>query len=199
MKKLLHITVCVLIIILTHTYYLHAQYNHDVNDTETICGVVIINGVVPYACAGEFIHEDSVSSPISFRYIPGAFMVSKSDYQRLNNYNKDDGLRIILKTSENKVRHTVKKDDLKTSDITYSRTIPAEFIQYGNFIINIRDFRRKHGKDYYFDIYTPTGYQTVRTISKVRYKKVKSVLKPYYIMKYRHGKIKQNRLQKTYR
>lgn len=199
MRKLICITVCVLIIFHTRTNFLQAQYSLNVNDTETICGIVIINGVVPYACAGEFINEDSVSSPIHFRYVPGAFMVSKSDYQQINNYNKDDGLRIIIKTSVRKVRHTVKKDIVKTSEIMYSKIIPVEFIQYGNFILNIRDFQRKHGKDYYFDIYTPTGYQTVRSISKLRYKKVKSVLEPYYINKIRHGEIMHNRLRKTYR
>lgn len=199
MKKLIYIAVCVLIILHIRTNFLQAQYALDINGTETICGVVIINGVVPYACAGEFINVDSASFPIHFRYIPGAFIVSKSDYQQFSNYNKDDGLRIILKTSACKVRHTVKKDNLKTSEITYSTTIPVEFIQYGNFILNIRDFKRKQGKDYFFDIYTPTGYQAVRSISKLRYKKVKSVFEPYYINNIRHGKITHNRLRKTYR
>lgn len=199
MKKLIYITVFVLIISFTRTNYLNAQCIRDVNNTETICGVVIVNGVVPYACTGTFTHKDSVSSPIHFRYVPGALVINECDYQQVNNYNKDDSLRITLKVSVNKVRHTVKKDYLKTSDIMYSTTIPVEFIQYGNFILNIRDFRRKYGKDYFFDIYTPTGYQTVRSISKVRYKKVKSVFEPYYTMKLRRGKIKHNRFQKTYR
>lgn len=200
MRKTTYVALYLLIFLHVCKNNLYAQQHFDVCNTETICGVVIINGIVPYAVAGEFVNKDSTSSPIPFKYIPGAFMIEKEDYQRLCDFGKDDFLRIILRTSESKVKHSIENDFIETFEITYSTEVPVEIIQYGNFILNIRDFRRQHGKDYYFDIFTPSGVRVIPTnLSQTKYKKVKSVMKPYYTAKFRNGKIKNNRLQKTYR
>lgn len=200
MRNLIYITVYIWIILYACNNNLYAQQDFDVGNTETICGVVIIDGVLPYAVAGEFVNEDTTSSPITFRYIPGAFMIEKEDYQRLCNFGRDDGLRIILRMSESKLKHSVKKDFFDTSEITYTTVVSAEFIQCGNFILNIRNFRKQHGKDYYFDISTPTtGWFAIRTnLSKAKWKKVKSVFNPRYLTKVRNGKIKNNRFKKIY-
>jgi hypothetical protein len=127
-------------------------------------------------------------------------MIDKEDYQRLCNFGKDDRLRIILRISESKLKHSIKKDFFERSEITYSTEVWAGFIQYGNFILNIRNFRRQHGKDYYFDIFTPSGVRAIpQNLSKAKYKKVKSVMNPYYTTKFRNGKIKNNRFTKSYR
>ena len=200
MRNTIYIALYLLIFLHVCKNNLYAQQDFDVCNAETICGVVIIDGIVPYAVAGEFVNEDTTSSPIPFKYIPGAFMIDKEDYQRLCNFGKDDGLRIILRTSESKLKHSIKKDFFETSEITYSTEVWAGFIQYGNFILNIRNFRRQHGKDYYFDLYTPSGVRAIPTnLSKAKYKKVKSVMRPYYTTKFRNGKLKHNRFQKTYR
>ena len=203
MKNLVFIAVYILTFSCICKNNLYAQrdsHDFDVSDAETISGVVIIDGIVPYAVAGEFVNEDTASFPIPFWYVPGAFMISKADYQRLCSFGKDDGLRIILRTSESKLKHSVKKDFFETSEITYSTEVWAGFIQYGNFILNIRNFRRQHGKDYYFDIYTPSGVRAIPTnLSKAKWKKVKSVMTPYYVTKFRNGKLKHNRFKKTYR
>lgn len=203
MRNTIYIAIYLLIFLHVCKNNLYAQhdfYDFDVCNAETISGVVIIDGVVPYAVAGEFVNEDTASFPIPFWYVPGAFMISKADYQRLCSFEKDDVLRIILRTSESKLKHSVKKDFFETSEITYSTEVGAGFIQYGNFILNIRNFRRQHGKDYYFDLYTPSGVRAIPTnLSKAKYKKVKSVMRPYYTTKFRNGKLKHNRFQKTYR
>ena len=203
MRNTIYVSLYSLIFLHVCKNNLYAQrdsHDFDVCNAETICGVVIIDGIVPYAVAGEFVNEDTASFPIPFLFVPGAFMIGKADYQRLCNFGKDDRLRIILRTSESMLKHSVKKDFFETSEITYSTEVGAGFIQYGNFILNIRNFRRQHGKDYYFDIYTPSGVRAIPTnLSKAKYKKVKSVMKPYYVTKFRNGKLKHNRLKKTYR
>ena len=200
MRNTIYVALYLLIFLHICKNNLYAQQDFDICNAEIICGVVIIDGIVPYAVAGEFVNEDTTSSPIPFKYIPGAFMIDKEEYQRLCNFGKDDFLKIILRTSESKVKHSIKNDFIETFEIIYSIEVPVEIIQYGNFILNIRDFRRRHGKDYYFDIYTPSGVRVIPTnLSKAKYKKVKSVMKPYYTAKFRNGKIKNNRLQKTYR
>ena len=200
MRNTIYVALYLLIFLHICKNNLYAQQDFEICNAEIICGVVIIDGIVPYAVAGEFVNEDTTSSPIPFKYIPGAFMIDKEEYQRLCNFGKDDFLKIILRTSESKVKHSIKNDFIETFEIIYSIEVPVEIIQYGNFILNIRDFRRRHGKDYYFDIYTPSGVRVIPTnLSKAKYKKVKSVMKPYYTAKFRNGKIKNNRLQKTYR
>ena len=69
MRNTIYVSLYSLIFLHVCKNNLYAQYDShdfDVSNAEAISGVVIIDGIVPYAVAGEFVNEDTASFPIPF-------------------------------------------------------------------------------------------------------------------------------------
>lgn len=147
----------------------------DSNQRRSVIGIVVIDGKLPYAVSGTFEDGSTDDVPIYFYYVPGAFMISTADYERLYSYHPDSVIRICI-------NHSEWIDFRKSEDVKYVGYVLAEVIQYGNFILNIRNFKKAKGTDYYFDFSSPSGIAVFPSghFTKRKYEKVKSVFYPYY-------------------
>src|SRR5574344_280674 len=148
----------------------------DTLQNSYIVGIIIIDGKLPLYAYGTINSASTKDTIIPFEYIPGNFIINKSDYLHLKSYNKSQFLEITIIYSEN-------VDFRKYNTTYYEHHILAEIIQGENFIFSITNYKRKKGKCYYFDCVTPLGivqHPNFQTFSKRQFKKAKKVFYKKY-------------------